>query len=296
MSLPVTIENEALRLEVWPAVGGKIASLVDKADKFDLLFQYPAELPTAPRYDTPYINSWYEGWDECFPAISPSKYKGHPYDGVAVPDHGELWGIPTTAVPTKDGITTIWHGLRFGYRLSRAVTLEGSSLVAEYTLHNLAPFQFCFVWAAHALMTATVPIELELREGLPIRVDSTEADISPQSATWPRVDAKTDLSQFDALPGRRSWKVFTMDAIEDAVVVRYPTRGRIVRIEYSSEDNLPAYWGIWINTGGWAGQKHIAIEPTTGRHDSIEASIKDRSAGSVAASGKVSWQVRWTVE
>ena len=72
MTLPVTIENDALKMEVWPAIGGKIASLVDKADKFELLFAYPAELPQTAQYDIPYINSWYQGWDECFPTVGPS--------------------------------------------------------------------------------------------------------------------------------------------------------------------------------------------------------------------------------
>src|SRR5947209_15555975 len=133
MAHPVLIENEALRMEVWPALGGKVASLADKADEFELLFNYPAEIPTAALYDTAYGNGWYAGWDECFPAVSPSHYVGHPYDGIAVPDHGELWGLPTTAVPAKDGITTVWHGLRFGYRLTRKLYLDGPSVRAEYT-------------------------------------------------------------------------------------------------------------------------------------------------------------------
>ena len=45
---PVTIENDAVRMEVWPALGGKVSSLIDKADKFELLFNFPAELPTEP--------------------------------------------------------------------------------------------------------------------------------------------------------------------------------------------------------------------------------------------------------
>ena len=89
---------------------------------------------------------------------SPGRYPGHPYDSVNVPDHGELWGLPTTSVPTRGGITTVWHGLRFGYRLTRKLYLEGSSIVAEYTLINLAPFDFRFVWAAHGLMSMAAPV------------------------------------------------------------------------------------------------------------------------------------------
>ena len=41
---PVTIENDAVRMDVWPTLGGKVSSIIDKADKFELLFNYPCEL------------------------------------------------------------------------------------------------------------------------------------------------------------------------------------------------------------------------------------------------------------
>ena len=86
MAQPVTIESDALRAEVWPQFGGKVSSVVDKADGYDLMFTYPAELPTGPQYDLPYGKGWYAGWDECFPAIAASKYVGRPYDAIPVPD------------------------------------------------------------------------------------------------------------------------------------------------------------------------------------------------------------------
>jgi len=290
MTLPVTIENDALKMEVWPAIGGKIASLVDKADKFELLFAYPAELPQTAQYDIPYINSWYQGWDECFPTVGPSTYSGHPYDGIAAPDHGELWGIPTTAVPTENGITTVWHGLRFGYRLTRKLTLDGPSLIADYTLVNLSPFEFQFIWAAHALMSTLEPMELVL-PGNPAML--TEGDT--ERFAWPTIGDGSNLSQISTLGEHRSWKVYSVDPIVEPAVVRYPRRGRQVKIAYTS-DEVSAFWGIWINTGEWARQRHIAVEPTTGRFGGLAESMKDHSTGCVPGSGQVRWQVRWTVE
>ena len=58
---------------------------------------------------------------------------------------------------------------------------------------------------------------------------------------------------------------------------------------------MAAYWVIWINTGGWAGHRHVAIEPTTGRYDSIERSVRDGSAGRIGALGGLAWTVSWTL-
>jgi hypothetical protein len=292
----ITVENDAIRMEVWPQFGGKVSSIVDKADLYDLLFSYPAELPQGPCYDIPYGNGWYAGWDECFPSVGKSHYVGHPYDGITVPDHGEIWGIPvTTAVPTKDGVATVWNGLRFGYRLTRKLYLDGPAVVADYTLINLAPYDFRFVWGLHSLMSLVQPATLDLGGSALFRYshDHNGADVQ-KPFDWPKLEG-VDLSDLSNLPPRKGWKIFSADPIDGPAVLRYPTRGRTVRIEYSSEDNLQAYWGIWINSGGWAGHRHVAVEPTTGRFDQIDRSIKDGSAGMVGPAGRREWSVRWSL-
>lgn len=294
MSLPVTIENDAIRMEVYPSIGGKVASVIDKADKFDLLFNYPAELPTGPQYDIPYGDSWYAGWDECFPAVVPSRYVGHPYDGIAVPDHGELWGIPTTAVPTRDGITTVWHGLRFGYRLTRKLFLDGASLQADYTLVNLAPFEFRFVWAMHALMSLASPVQLQPGAPGAFRMshDADGKDLH-DTFSWPNL-GELDFSKLETLPTRKGWMMFSADPISAPFTVLYPARGRKVRIEYLSEEDPPqAWWGLWLNTGGWAGNRHFAVEPAIGRFDQLDRCIRDGSAGRIGPQGRREWSVRW---
>lgn len=297
MSLPMTIENEFLRVEVYPHFGGKVLSIVDKADEYELLFDYPSEFPTAPAYDKPYGDSYYAGWDECFPAVASGPYPSHPYTGITIPDHGELWGIPAAAVPMRQGISTEWHGLRFGYTLSRKLWLDGPSLIAEYVLSNLAPFDFHFVWAMHALSSLHAPVELELPPGSYRLSHDAEGRQYDQTFTWPMDTLGEDLSRPLELAGKIGRKVFSVDAIGAPAVVRYPTRrgGRSLRIEYSSPDQIRAYWGVWINTGGWQGHRHFAIEPTTGRFDQLDRSLHDGSAARVPAGGKASWAVRWTV-
>jgi galactose mutarotase-like enzyme len=290
--LPVKIENDALRMEVRPQLGGKVSSLIDKADRFELLFNYPAELPTTSKYDLPYASGWYAGWDECFPAIAKGPYVGHPYDGIMVPDHGELWSLPTTAVPTKDGITSVWNGLRFGYRLTRKLFLDGPTLHAEYTLINLGPFPLRFVWALHALMDMSRPVQIELPPR-PFKISPDEQE-NEQAYRWPMANG-LDLSRLTDLPPERSWKTFCSDPISGSLRLIYPDRSRSLRMAYESDSGLDAYWGIWINTGQWMHHRHFAIEPTTGRYDALDASIRDNSAGKVAGGGRCEWRVSWTV-
>ena len=291
---PVTIENDAIRCEVWPTIGGKVSSIVGKADKFELLFNYPAELPTEPQYDTPFSNGWVAGWDECFPAVAAGPYIGHPYNAVNIPDHGELWGLPTIAVPTKDGITTVWNGLRFGYRLTRKLALEDASIIARYTLVNVAPFPLRYVWAMHSLMSLQQPVEIQLPQGREMRLShDAEGQEINASFAWPTAATGEDFSRPAELPARRGWKLFSSDPIASAAIIRYPQRSRAVELNYVADDGHDAYWGIWINTGGWAGHQHFAIEPTSGRFDHLDRAIRDQSAGTIAALGTATWTVTW---
>jgi hypothetical protein len=294
----VTIESDALRAVVWPQYGGKVSSVVDKSDGYDLLFTYPAELPAGPQYDLPYGKGWYAGWDECFPGVAPGKYVGHPYDGIPVPDHGELWGLPTTSVPAKNGVTTVWHGLRFGYRLTRKLTLDGPALVADYTLVNLAPFEFRFVWAQHALLGLGAPVELSTDlSRFRLSHDAKGTDIQ-RPVEWGRESGELQhVTRPAEMAAGGGWKLFSLDPIGSPFLVRYPGRagGRTLRVGYASEDGLAAYWGVWINTGGWAGHHHFAVEPTTGRYDDLARAVGDESAGRVEPLGRRDWSVRWEV-
>ena len=228
---------------------------------------------------------------------APGPYAGHPYDGIAIPDHGELWGLPTTAVPSKAGITTVWHGLRFGYRLTRKLWLDGPTVRADYTLINLAPFDFCFVWAAHALLAmeqAACDVEITLNGPPAFRYshDADHVDIQ-QPFAWPNAPG-ADLSRPATLAPHRAWKAFSVEPISLPARVDYPSRGRSLKLSFESSE-VTAYWGIWVNTGGWAGHKHFSLQPTTGRFDQLDRSIRDGSAAHVGSSARCDWSFQMTV-
>lgn len=289
MSQPLSIENDCLELEVWPQFGSRIASLIDKADGYDLLFGYPDELPTRSPYGSSYAASWHAGWDECFPAVASGPYSGHPYDGITVPEHGEIWSLPGTTVPAQNGITTVWNGLRFGYRLTRKLSLDGPSIRLQYMLINLAPFPFHFVWALHPLLGMERAVELRLPPGSYRFSHNAEGKVVDSTFVWPHVEEGQDLSRPNSLRPKCGWKAFSLDPITAPGAVVYPERGRQLRFEFNVESDVQSYWGVWISTGGWAAQRQLSIQPTIGRHDQIASAIKDRSCGTVEPMGRCEW-------
>src|SRR5512137_2831249 len=87
------LEDDALRIIVVPEAGGKIVSLLDRRTGYEWLIQ-PAHanpfrlLPPGSVYNDEQVG----GWDEMLPTIlaGPDPEPG-PYEGAALPDHGELW-------------------------------------------------------------------------------------------------------------------------------------------------------------------------------------------------------------
>ena len=273
MSQPVLIENDHLRLEIWPQFGGKVSSMIDKADNHELLFTLPTELPTRCQYAMPYADGWAAGWDECFPALAPGPYPLHPYESVGVPDHGEVWPLPTTSVPNRDGITTVWHGLRFGYRLTRKLYLDQSSVICEYTLINLAPFDFRFAWTPQILLSALSPTEIDLGESHRLH----------SGLDWPALDEQNAYDRFENLPEGLAWRVHGQSPVRTPARVRYVDRKRLLQIEFDSETGVEGFWSVSVNTGSSAGQRHLSVAPVTARCDDLAAAVADGSAATLPA-------------
>ena len=145
-------------------------------------------------------------------------------------------------------------------------------------------------------------VELALKEK-PFRLshDAGGADIQRPFEWGGESGELESITRPVRMPAGRGWKVFSTDTISAPATVRYPVRNRSLSIEYlpsgvtQTEGPTPAYWGVWINTGGWAGHRHFAIEPTTGRYDPLDRAAADRSAGTLPGSGRRDWAVRWTV-
>src|SRR5207248_11203977 len=114
-----------------------------------------------------------------------------------------------------------------------------------------------------------------------------------QNFSWPTPTTGEDFSRPGELPAQRGWKIFSVQPISAPAVIAYANRSRTLEIEYRSEDGVAAYWGVWIDNGGWARHHHFALEPTTGRFDQLDRAVKDDSAGKVGASEQVNWTVTW---
>jgi hypothetical protein len=143
------LENEALRVEVAPAIGGRVVSLVHRASGREFLWRNPRLklAPSAP--GSAYDPNFYGGIDEVIPCDIPETI-----DGIACPDHGELWTLPLIAEPDGDGLTLHGRLPLFGLEYRRRMRVEGNRLICDYRIVNSAGAERRFMWKLHAALAA----------------------------------------------------------------------------------------------------------------------------------------------
>ncbi len=277
------LTGKSARATVVPGFGGKIASLADARSGREWLWQNDRLPFREPVYDASYTQEFDSGgWDECFPAVARGFFPSGPWAGTAIPDHGELWGLPWEVLDATDArITLAASGVRFPLRFTRTITLTDSGLQLDYRATNPTPFDFPFLWCAHPLLAIEPGMELLLPDGT--ELETYGRDLG-KPWPWPRElpppEARVAIKAFGRSP-RPGW-----------AAVRAGTSS--LRFEW--DPAMVTHLGIWLNAGGWAGVPgappyyNLGLEPGIGPGDDLNlaASILNE-AGTIPARGHRDW-------
>jgi galactose mutarotase-like enzyme len=269
----ILLENDALRVTLVPEHGAKTASLVYKPRHKELLWQNQGESFRRTGYGASYLDGEFSGFDEMFPTISECVYETEPWKGTVAPDHGEVWSLPWEAEVAGGELTLTVCGVRFPYRLSKTLRLDGACLQARYRVENLAPLPLEFIWAAHPLFDAAEGMELIVPAGMDAIVNSVPGSrlggygerLSFPNARL-RDGSRFDLDRMPARNERGYQKYFFQGRVPEGWCLLYaPDTGISVGMSFPRE-TVP-YLGMWVNEGGFAGQYNIAPEPCTAAMD-----------------------------
>ncbi|MGD9028338.1 MAG: hypothetical protein PVG25_00825, partial [Anaerolineae bacterium] len=271
--------DDAVRLTVIPAWGGKVAELFDRRRQREWLFENPALPYRLPEYDTSYVRDFdVGGFDECFPTVGACRYPASPWKGTPLPDHGEVWSIPWRV--QKEGATLHLsaHGVRLPYRLEKSIRLIGQGRIrVDYRATNLTPFPMPFLWSSHPLFA--------IRPGMRLDLPVDEMTIySPRSApecrgatiAWPYLDNQ-DLSHVPEPGAGVAVKLFSPPLAQGWAELCDPADGASLRFDF--DPHLVTHLGLWINYSGWAGVPeanpyfNLGLEPCIGAPDTLDTAV-----------------------
>ena len=272
----IVMENDTLKAMVLPYWGSKIVSIIYKPKNIELLWQNPGTDYKRTRYGDLFESGEFSGFDEMFPTISRCMYEGFPWEGIELPDHGEVWSIPWMYEIAEESVSLWVYGVRFPYRLEKIVLLEEDCIYLKYRAVNLSSFPLDFIWAAHTLFNTSEEMELIVPQGMGHIINSVSG---PRLKKYGEILDFPDTLLEDGntfhlgrMPARNDFgyqKYYFSEKMTEGWCILYD-RKKSLNIGMCFPKEKVSYLGVWVNEGGWEGQYNMAPEPATGAMDRVD--------------------------
>lgn len=281
------------------ALGAKIIGLKNLETGREWMWRPPGPLrlfrnePGDAFDDSPLV-----GADECFPTISPCEWMGR-----ALPDHGEIWGIPSVIdrhAWNQGFIRTSAHTPTSPFIFERTVRLHDNEVQLDYRVKSLSRNKEMFLWALHPLLKIKDGDRIELPKNTrSIRIESAgglpgmlRGSIRP----WPEPVAGIDLESMDfSVYGPGFVKLFAEPLNEGCATLANSCSGERLVFEFDTRQN--GALGIWINRSGWNGYEHVALEPTNLASDSLaDDALQAPHTIGVPPKGEKIWTIKLRLE
>ena len=292
----VEICNDMLSVHVLPSSGGKIQSIRFSGKEY--LAQNPGEKFIRAEYGAGYTEGDFSGFDDMFPTINACVYPGGVWDGIRLPDHGEVWTLPFEAEARGEYLRMSAYGVRLPYRFGKRISLKGARLVIDYRAENLTPFPMKHLWAAHPIFV--------LEEGTKLRLPFAKSIMNAYGGQkylgefgkihpWPVSADGRDMSALS--PKERCCnKYYVWNALKrNESVIEYPGGDSIA---LSCDAKKAPYLGLWVDERGFGDETMACVvpEPCTGAFDSITLADAFGKVALLPPKGVLSWQLRVTFD
>lgn len=289
------IENNEIRIECRPELGGKIISFFQKEKKFELAARTDRrieELPPAKDSFVPYAF----GMDDAFPNIDAEEFvwKGKVYD---YPDHGEIWKAKFEVTDhTGESVSMHWRSPQLGYYYRKTLRLEGSALCIRYHIVNEGPEELPCLWTWHGLMRYEEDMEVILPEGIThCRNVLDDSVLGKAGLIYPLRNSQYDFSKVPETESRSMVKFYAEESVRRGRCgLRYPSQDTVCMLEYEAE-KLP-FFGFWVTAGGFQGDYNCALEPANGFYDSISVAANNGKLPLLAVGEKMEFGMKITLE
>ena len=280
----VVLENPRLRVELLPARGARLVSLLDRRLGREWLL--PSQGPAGAGFAADPA-----GFDECFPNVAPGPC---PSGRCSWPDHGELWDRPWEVEREGDTLVCRIEGRARPYGFTRRLALDGATLRLDYELENLGGEPFPHLWSAHPLLQVQPGMRLDLPAGVSEVLADCASDPALAGRRLPWPGESLDLSLIRSRAAGVAIKRFVRDLPEGRCALRDPATGHALEFAWDPAE-IP-HLGVWLCSGGWPevgrGQLTVALEPCTGMPDALEAAWRLGCARILPAGGRSRWSLR----
>lgn len=272
------LENDYIHLSLLKDFAFKITSIVHKKSKEELLFQprshyrLPQSRALFEDYDT-------SGLDDCIPTIDSCFIEGL----GNFQDHGDVWSKPWEIRSLNGAFEGRVSLENLPLLFSRKVSLNENKILLDYSLENLSDQAYPWLWALHGLFRYQEDAILEF-----------PGDFSIQNVQNDEV-WNFDIRKMEEVPQKSSYKFYFNQARKEGRArILYPSLG--LSLSYAYDPSFLPYLGCWITTGGFKGEKNIAIEPTNGFYDSLKRAISLKKHATIFGKEKHTWSIQLEIK
>ena len=311
------LTNGHVQFCIVPELGGKIASIKDLSTGREWLWSNPYLTKESVVYGASFTEKYDTGGlDECFPAVLGGEYPDEPWDGISIPDHGELWSQPWDLTIVEDSEKKIilkmsCHGVRFPYHFVRTLTfsVKNPVLTLDYEVSNLSNFDMPFIWCIHPLINIEEGMKVILPpEIISLRLDSGTNNFLGESGSqikWPQTKSADnrpiDLSQVPANNFGQAYKLYSQplqgNAQVETVIIDQTGKHSF---GFRFHPNEISHIGLWMNYGGWSGTGsepyfNLGFEPCIGGTDGLSNAKDLGEYGNLPAKESCVWTLELLV-
>lgn len=278
----VTLENDLLRVTVYPNRGGKTGSIYLKGKQFELLEQPRGGVYPPVKPGMPFHESDASGFDDVYPSMGAetAEIQGNLME---MPDHGQIWTAPMQA-RLENGVLSLAYACdSLPYHYEKKIYLVENRVCYEYCIHNLSDQPLPGVWVCHCLMryeegqTFEFPQDVRIARNL---IPGTALGEANQAH-----DVFNSEYDFSKPPKDNSAIKFYFEnpVVDGFCAVNYKVGGARAVMHFDSE-KLP-YLGFWMTTGAYRGDKNFAFEPASGYFDTINCARKNQCISEIDPNG-----------
>ncbi|MBW4082476.1 hypothetical protein [Paenibacillus sp. S150] len=297
-----TGETGLISVCVIPGLGAKAISLRSRRTGREWLWRSGKPLGNEG-YGSSFAAGDESGWDEMFPGIDACGYPLPPWEGRPVPDHGEVWALRWRHCIAGTALHCAVEGVEFPYLLEKVYSFASENILRiDYTLTNRSEAPFSFLWAAHPLLRIRQGMRLLVPDGL----DEIEVAFSAEQRLgaagdkrpWPLAEVSVgtaDLSMVEAEKGRFAEKYYFTGRLKTGFAgIRDPATGEALTFSFPA-GQVP-YLAVWANYGGFGGNYQLALEPATGRMDSLARAVRRGGAAEAGPGSRYRWYLEVKVD
>ena len=289
------LENDLLRVAVLPEVGGKIASVYHKPQAFEAIFQPGSGSYSVPTYGAPFKNYGASGIDDCLPNIDLGRYPEAPFQGLELPDHGEVWSLPWAFQMEEEVLTGSVRGRCLPYTFVRKMELNQNELALKYTLRNDGTAPLRCLWTFHGLLACDEASEIHLAEVQKVVNVKESRHLGPPGTVhdfplsrYEGHDVALNRIRPKTSCNREKYYVDPSERTGDASMTLNQNRLRLC-LRFSPEE-LP-YCGVWLNEGAFNNDLVAALEPSNGYYDSMEIACRNGTPEPIAPGEESEWTI-----